>query len=573
MSVTVFQVAIVNHLWQSTLFTVAAALLALCLRHHRATVRFWVWQAASVKFLVPFASLAAMGARLPLGVRGTAPESALLLVWTTTLVPLSQPLPIVNAPDGSLARLSVSVVFGAIWLAGCLIVLGVSVARWWRAARIAAAGRPTVLASTLAHGSRVRIIETPRVAAPAVFGIRRPVLLWPAGLERELEPAEVDAIVCHETSHIERADNLSACVHLIVEAVFWFHPLVWWIGARLIHERERACDEAVALTGTTPEVYVEGILKVCERFGRRQFWGLAGITDSPLTARIDAIMRNRIGRPLGSWGRRALATLALLTIAAPVAIGAASSPAPWDAVMSPQSPASAVFDVVSVKENHSTDNRQTIGGPPGRFIGRNVTLLDLVATAYNVMEPGRLSGGPAWSNSDKFDIEATAPADRNWNALLLQRLQAFLADRFELKLAREMRTVDVWSLVRAGTGSALKPAAGGECLPPPQGICGGFHTGPGLITGRRVTLGQLARLLSSRTGRQVIDHTQLTGTYDVELTWTPDLDRRDPAAPATQDNTGSIFTAIREQLGLRLESARAEVEHLTIVSAARPRPD
>lgn len=573
MSEAALQVAIVNHLWQSTVFAVAAGVLALRLRHHRATVRFSIWQAASVKFLVPFSSLVAIGARVPLGARLAVPESAGLSAWTTRVVPLAQPLPFVSHPDGSTVWLSLSVVLGAIWLAGCLMVLGVSAARWGRAARIAAAGRPTVLASTLAHRSSVRIIETSRVAAPAVFGVRRPVLLWPAGLERELEPAEVDAILCHEISHIERVDNLSACVHVIVQAVFWFHPLVWWIGARLVRERERACDEAVALTGTTPEVYAGGILKVCERFGQRQFRGLASITDSPLTTRIEAIMRNRIGRPLGRWGRRALTTLALLTMAAPVAIGAASSPTPAGAVMSPQAATTAVFDVVSVKENHSADNRQTIGGPPGRFVGRNVTLLDLVATAYNVMEPGRLSGGPAWGNSDKFDIEATAPADGNWSALLLPRLQALLADRFELKLAREMRTVDVWSLVRAGTGSALKPAADGECLPPPQGFCGGFHTGPGLITGRRVTLGQLARLLSSRTGRQVIDHTQLTGTYDVELMWTPDVDRRDATAPAPPDNAGSIFTAVREQLGLRLEGARGEVEHLTIVSAAHPRPD
>ena len=132
MSVTVFQVAIVNHLWQSTLFAAAAALLALCLRHHRATVRFWIWQAASVKFLVPFASLAAMGARFPLGARATAPESMLPSVWTTTVIPLSQPLPIADASNGSPAWLSAPVVLGAIWLAGCLIVLGVSVARWRR---------------------------------------------------------------------------------------------------------------------------------------------------------------------------------------------------------------------------------------------------------------------------------------------------------------------------------------------------------------------------------------------------------------------------------------------------------
>jgi bla regulator protein blaR1 len=102
----------------------------------------------------------------------------------------------------------------------------------------------------------------------------RPVLLVPRGLRERVTPEELDAIVAHETCHVRRRDNLAMSLHMIVEALFWFHPLVWWMERRLVDEQERACDEAVLAGGTPPRVYAEGILKVCElsslRFGSGQ---------------------------------------------------------------------------------------------------------------------------------------------------------------------------------------------------------------------------------------------------------------------------------------------------------------
>ena len=91
---------------------------------------------------------------------------------------------------------------------------------------------------------RIRPIE------PGVFGILRPVLMWPAGIEDRLSDEQIEAILAHEVAHVRRRDNLAALIHMLVEAVFWFHPLVWWIGARLVDERERACDEDVVRLGT-----------------------------------------------------------------------------------------------------------------------------------------------------------------------------------------------------------------------------------------------------------------------------------------------------------------------------------
>ena len=83
---------------------------------------------------------------------------------------------------------------------------------------------------------------------------------------QRLTPAQFEGVVAHELCHIRRRDNLTASVHMVVEALFWFHPLVWWIGARMVEERERACDEAVLSLGSEPVEYAEGILSVCRSY-------------------------------------------------------------------------------------------------------------------------------------------------------------------------------------------------------------------------------------------------------------------------------------------------------------------
>ena len=84
------------------------------------------------------------------------------------------------------------------------------------------------------------------------MGLFRPILLLPADITERLQPRELQAILAHELCHVRRRDNLTSAIHMIVEAVFWFYPLVWWIGARLVEERERACDEAVLSLGNEP---------------------------------------------------------------------------------------------------------------------------------------------------------------------------------------------------------------------------------------------------------------------------------------------------------------------------------
>ena len=114
-------------------------------------------------------------------------------------------------------------------------------------------------------------------------------------------------MLAHELCHVRRRDNLTAAIHMIVEAIFWFHPLVWWIGARLVEERERACDEEVLSLGNEPQVYAEGILNVCKLYLESPLRCVSGVTGSDLKKRIQAILTGRVAGELNFAKRVALA--------------------------------------------------------------------------------------------------------------------------------------------------------------------------------------------------------------------------------------------------------------------------
>ena len=132
-------------------------------------------------------------------------------------------------------------------------------------------------------------------------------------MRERLTPEQLRAILIHEATHVRRRDNLTGFLHMLVAAVFWFHPLVWWIGARLVDERERACDEEVLREGSEPEVYAEGILNICKLYVESPLVCVSGLTGANLKKRIEAIMTNqraesltlarRRRSPLSAWRR------------------------------------------------------------------------------------------------------------------------------------------------------------------------------------------------------------------------------------------------------------------------------
>jgi uncharacterized protein (TIGR03435 family) len=188
---------------------------------------------------------------------------------------------------------------------------------------------------------------------PGVFGVWRAVLAWPAGISERLDDAHLEAIVAHEVWHVRRRDNLTAALHMLVEAAFWFHPLVWWLGARLIAERERACDEEVLRLGGRPQAYAEGILKVCEFCVESPLECVAGVTGADLKQRVVQIMTGSVARKLTLAKKLLLAAAALCALAVPVLLGQA------------QAARRMMLALTRVSEARSFDKLRTGAGAPG----------------------------------------------------------------------------------------------------------------------------------------------------------------------------------------------------------------
>jgi bla regulator protein blaR1 len=308
---------IANHLWQSTLFAGGAAVLTLFLKNNRAHARYCLWLAASAKFLVPFSLLMLAGGLVGRHSVVTPVPARVPVIVEQVNEPFVAALPSgrVAMPQASKPRISVVPMLVALWAIGC----GAFVFSWcmrWRQMRIVMrAGSPVPIAIG------VPVLSSPSIFEPGVLGVFRPVLLLPAGIGDRLAPAELEAILAHELCHVRRRDNLSAVMHMIVEAVFWFHPLVWWLGTRLLDERERACDEEVLRGGNQAATYAEGILKVCELYLQSPLECAAGVTGSNLKKRIEAIMADRPKLNLNLSKKAGLMLAGVVAIATPVILG------------------------------------------------------------------------------------------------------------------------------------------------------------------------------------------------------------------------------------------------------------
>jgi uncharacterized protein (TIGR03435 family) len=256
------------------------------------------------------------------------------------------------------------------------------------------------------------------------------------------------------------------------------------------------------------------------------------------------------------------------------------------------------FEVASVKLNTGGSGMTMLRTPAGgRFTATNASLKMLVGLAYKVQNYA-ISGGPAWINSDRYDITAKA-ADSNLTLDQLRpMLQALLEDRFQLKAHLETKDVPVYALLPAKGGLKLPQVKEDGCFaidsknplpppppPPPAGggpaaftpgkpPCGGMMMMPNLMQGGKVSIAQFANALSNVLGRPVIDKTGFTGVFDLHLEFTPEGTAfpggpPPPGAPAFDASGPSIFTAVQEQLGLKVESQKAPGEILVIDAAQK----
>jgi beta-lactamase regulating signal transducer with metallopeptidase domain len=308
-----------NHLWQSTVFAGVAGLLTLALRTNRARVRHWLWLTASCKFFIPLSALIALGGHIQWRTASEITPSNLSVVMGEVSQPFVRPpvSPLLAMPpDPS----PLPAVLLGIWACG---FLGIACAWWSRWRRIRAAVRAM---SPVQLELPIRAMSSSSLLEPGVFGVFRPVLLLPEGIFDRLTAAQLEAVIAHELCHIRYRDNLIAAIHMFVETLFWFHPLVWWIGNRMMEERERACDEEVLRLGGDPRVYAEGILNVCKLNAESPLACVSGVTGSNLKKRIEAIMNNHLAVRLNFAKKVTLVAIGTAALVAPIALGMMNAP-------------------------------------------------------------------------------------------------------------------------------------------------------------------------------------------------------------------------------------------------------
>jgi uncharacterized protein (TIGR03435 family) len=675
---------LLSHLLQSTLFAGAAWLFTLGLRRNRARVRYGVLFAASMKFLIPFAALVSLGALVPR--HATAPPA--VAGWMDTMERIGEPLTVPAAAAGTAMHAAAAtspIPWGTIALAVWACGFTAIVACWldrWRRVRVLRRW-----ASALALEFPVPVMSAPGLLEPGVFGVFRPVLLLPEGIVERLNAAELDTILAHEGCHVRRRDNLTATIHMAVQAIFWFHPLVWWLGARLVEERERACDEEVIALGNTPRIYAAGILNVCRHYVESPLVCVSGVTGSNLKRRIEAILANRATLRLNYARKMALAVTALTALALPIAIGVVHAPiiraqpisaqvasiqsaevqpaqaAPVTSEQAPApvpvaqeqakpvpaaapKPATAArpkFDVASIKPCQPGDGPGRSGkgdmganggvnpnvpegeggyfrASPGRLDVTCGSLLTMVSVAYVehgkplLNNPGgpmraaeRIKGVPKWALAARYTIHAETddPAANEptrigegrgsrpgpAQGLLFGMLQGLLEDRFQLKVRRVMEEAPMYALTVAKSGFKLKPMKDGDCLPdgPPEWPAGGKPmcnwtgwdtNGPNRrLLLSSIPMDRLAQDLAELIlDRNVIDRTGIAGKFMARLEYAPDENTRCFGmaqwcnVDATSDipPAATIFAALEQQFGLKLEPIKGPKEHIVIDSVERP---
>jgi len=221
------------------------------------------------------------------------------------------------------------------------------------------------------------------------------------------------------------------------------------------------------------------------------------------------------------------------------------------------------FEVASIKENKTGSQNSSSRTAGERYSGTNVSLIGLLRTAYAVQE-FQIAGYPAWAETDKFDVEAKMESGANTLDFPLM-LQKLLADRFKLVLHREPRQAPIYTLVVVKDGPKFKPGDPAKC----SGRSGGFAATPTEINGGCVTMEQFAARLARSIGTHVVDGTSLKGTFDFKVSWL--TDDRFSGRGASANPT--LFTAVQEQLGLRLQSGRGPVDTLVVDRAEKPVAD
>jgi bla regulator protein BlaR1 len=465
----------------------------------------------------------------------------------------------------------------------------------------------TIRVRSFLRGAEMRDgrLTHPSCATPVTVGWVRPAIILPAGWA-EWPQASLDAILAHECEHARRRDPLFQWIALLNRALFWFHPLAWWLERRLSGLAEEACDSAVLAQGHDPGDYSETLLELArsvERAGARiDVLGMA-MPGAFLPARIRRMLSGPLAPRISH--ARLVWTAALCSIAAAI-LAAGTLVRAQD-----KSQTNPLFEVASVKPSSLNGGGEGRGGQKGggglrpqvdhgRF-SFSSNLLDLVGKAYGIQGCGRATanadcllilGGPEWIRKERFDIQAKTPEGTpDYNLMdffdneapqLQLMLKALLADRFHLVVHRERHQIPVYVLTIGKNGPKLTNAAVAKMVQLPDGTTAkdrslGF-TPARLENGdvdpnnmrmimRDRSMQELADGLSNILDRPMLNRTGLEGKFDVSINYD-----RDPDGDflTFEGASTSLFRALEAQLGLKVESTKAPLEVLVIDRAEKP---
>ncbi len=423
----------------------------------------------------------------------------------------------------------------------------------------------------------VRLLVSGLLEAPAAIGWLRPVVLVPAGALTGLPPAQIEALLLHELAHVRRHDYLVHILQSAVEAIFFYHPAVWWVSGHMRAERELCCDDiAVSITGDAV-AYVRALAEFdSARWIRPSVMAANGGSLSDRIARL--LGQSRASRR-ASGGPASAAALILLAIGG------------WSVFA--QLTDRPHFEVASVKPSVNP-SIQHVRPLPGRLTA-DASFRILMQYAYGV-QPFQVVGGPERVMTARFEIDAKADGNASRTRMFLM-LRSLLEDRYQLKTHRETRDLPAYALVTARSGLKLPPPKEGTCVDSPadapvewaggrMGVPGEIHSAKGLcgsasvhlepagarMQGGGIAMPELVRMLSMVLGRSVIDKTGFRERFDLQLDFVADeTTPAMPPPPPGSDMPGpSISQALRQQLGLQLESTKGPVEVIVVDHAELP---
>jgi uncharacterized protein (TIGR03435 family) len=424
----------------------------------------------------------------------------------------------------------------------------------------------------------VRLLVSGLLQAPAAVGWLWPVVLVPAGALAGLPTAQLEALLLHELAHIRRHDYLVHILQSVIEAVFFYHPGVWWISNHMRAERELCCDDIAVSVTCDPVIYARALAE----------FDSARLIQPTVMAASGGSLSDRIARLLGqsSASRRGASGTATAPLLILLVIGV------WAVFAQPA--VRPQFEVASIKPSFS-QRIMNVRPLPGRLTADAIVQI-LVQYAYGVA-PFQVVGGPNWLTSKRYQIDAKADVGASRDQMFLM-LESLLEDRFQLKTHRDIKELPVFALVPNKGSLKLPPPKEGVCVDsavdapaewagagrmaapgevqPTQDQCGSAVVALGLggarIKGGKIAMPELVRTLSKLVGRSVIDRTGFRGLFDLQLDFVPDDTTPSmPPPPPGSDITGvSIAQALQQQLGLRLESTRGPVEVIVVDHAQEP---